>query len=185
MEFLRESGPDTLINCLSVNFRQWDAKEKRWINNASMEDQREFLAKLMKRCSHSYEKPSMVDRGIQIILNSSAWEMESHEGVYNKVKEKMGLSQEDQTDLGVILNTCMSPWIRSQKTFQRISIIIRNELYNAYGAVRELLTEWSILRPRSDLAFHYVWYIKVPSIRFCVNKPKDTAKGKMSCVFIA
>ena len=140
MEFLRESGPDTLINCLSINFRQWDAEEERWINNASMEDQRKFLAKLMKRCSHSYEKPSMVDRGIQIILNSSAWELESHEGVYKKVKEEMGLSQEDTSNLGVILNTCMSPWIRSQKTFQRISIIIRNELYNAYGAVRELLS---------------------------------------------
>ena len=138
MEFLRETGPDTLINCLAINFRWWDPEAKRWVNNASMERQRQFLAKLMKRCSHSYEKPSMVDRGIQIILNSSAWELESHEGVYRAVKEQMGLSQEDQTELGVILNTCMSPWIRSQKTFQRISIIIRNELYNAYGAVREL-----------------------------------------------
>ena len=139
MKFLRESGPDTLINCLSINFRRWDAEGKRWINNDSMEDQRKFLAKLMKRCSHSYEKPSLVDRGIQIILNNSAWELESHEGVYKAVKDKMGLSQEDNSELGVILNTCMSPWIRSQKTFQRISIIIRNELYNAYGAVRELL----------------------------------------------
>ena len=138
MEFLRESGPDTLINCLSINFRWWDAEGQRWINNSSMAAQRQFLNKLMKRCSHSYEKPSMVDRGIQIILNSSAWELESHEGVYRNVKDQMGLSQEDTSELGVILNTCMSPWIRSQKTFQRISIIIRNELYNAYGAVREL-----------------------------------------------
>ena len=137
MAFLRESGPDTLINCLSINFREWDGENKSWINNASMERQRDFLAKLMKRCSHSYEKPSMVDRGIQIILNSSAWQLESHKEVYTKVKEEMGLSSEDPSDLGVILNTCMSPWIRSQKTFQRVSIIIRNELYNAYGAVRE------------------------------------------------
>ena len=140
MEFLRESGPDTLINCLSINFRWWDAEGQRWINNSSMAAQRQFLNKLMKRCSHSYEKPSMVDRGIQIILNSSAWQLESHKEVYTKVKEEMGLSQEDTSNLGVILNTCMSPWIRSQKTFQRISIIIRNELYNAYGAVRELLS---------------------------------------------
>ena len=80
----------------------------------------------------------MVDRGIQIILNSSAWELESHKGVYKAVKEQMGLSEEDDSKLGVILNTCMSPWIRSQKTFQRISTIIRNELYNAYGAVRNI-----------------------------------------------
>ena len=77
----------------------------------------------------------MVDRGIQVILNSSAWEMESHQGVYKAVKEQMGLNSEDQSKLGVILNTCMSPWIRSQKTFHRIGTIIRNELYNAYGAV--------------------------------------------------
>jgi hypothetical protein len=29
----------------------------------------------------------------------------------------------------------MSPWLRAQKTFKRIGIIIRNELYNAHGAV--------------------------------------------------
>ena len=124
---------------MAINFRYWDTNLQCWVNNTSMERQREFLAKLMKRCSHSYEKPSMVDRGIQIILNSSAWQLESHKEVYTKVKKKMGLSSEDPSDLGVILNTCMSPWIRSQKTFQRVSIIIRNELYNAYGAVRELL----------------------------------------------
>merc|ERR1719397_2488603 len=136
-EFLRESGPDTLINCLSINFRCWDSENKVWVNNTSMTQQREFLAKLMKRCSHSYEKPSMVDRGIQIILNSSAWELDSHQGVYRAVKEQMGLSGEDESKLGVILNTCMSPWIRSQKTFQRISTIIRNELYNAYGSMTD------------------------------------------------
>ena len=102
-----------------------------------MKRQREFLSKLMKRCSHSYEKPSMVDRGIQIILNSSAWELESHQEVYRAVKEQMGLNREDESKLGVILNTCMSPWIRSQKTFHRIGTIIRNELYNAYGAVSQ------------------------------------------------
>ena len=110
------------------------------MTNTSMKKQGEFLAKLMKRCSHSYEKPSMVDRGIQIILNSSAWELESHKGVYRAVKEQMGLSEHDDSKLGVILNTCMSPWIRSQKTFQRISTIIRNELYNAYGAVRMIIS---------------------------------------------
>ena len=136
-EFLRESGPDTLINCLSINFRSWDQDSRVWVNNTSMERQREFLANLMKRCSHSYEKPSMVDRGIQVILNSSCWEAESHQEVYRAVKKQMGLCEEDESKLGVILNTCMSPWIRSQKTFQRISTIIRNELYNAYGAVRD------------------------------------------------
>ena len=124
-----------MINCLSINYRCWDKDSKVWVNNTCMKRQREFLSKLMKRCSHSYEKPSMVDRGIQVILNSSSWEMESHEGVYRPLKEELGLSQEDPTNLGVILNTCMSPWSWSQKTFQRVSIIIRNELYNAYGAV--------------------------------------------------
>ena len=116
----------------------WDPVTRGWGRNTSMEKQRQFIAKFYKRCSHSYERPYMVDRGIQIILNSSAWELESHKGVYKAVKEQMGLSEEDDSKLGVILNTCMSPWIRSQKTFQRISTIIRNELYNAYGAVRNI-----------------------------------------------
>ena len=29
----------------------------------------------------------------------------------------------------------MTPWLKAQKTFLRMSVIIRNELYNAYGAV--------------------------------------------------
>ena len=36
-----------------------------------MKKQREFLDKFYKRCSHSYEMPTMTDRGIQIILNST------------------------------------------------------------------------------------------------------------------
>ena len=100
-----------------------------------MEKQRQFLAKFYKRCSHSYERPSMVDRGIQIILNSTTWEKESHGKVYNAMKEKLGLDGEDESKLGVIINTCMTPWLRAQKTFLRMSCIIRNELYNAYGAV--------------------------------------------------
>ena len=85
MEFLKENGPDTLINCLSINYREWDG-EGKWVNNTSMEKQREFLNKFYKRCSHSYERPSMVDRGIQIILNSTTWEKESHTEVYKAMK---------------------------------------------------------------------------------------------------
>ena len=84
MEFLKENGPDTLINCLSINYREWDGEG--WVNNTSMERQREFLDKFYKRCSHSYERPSMVDRGIQIILNSTTWEKESHTEVYKSMK---------------------------------------------------------------------------------------------------
>ena len=84
MEFLKENGPDTLINCLSINFREW--KDGAWENNTKLDKQREFLDKFYKRCSHSYERPSMVDRGIQIILNSTTWEKESHTEVYKAMK---------------------------------------------------------------------------------------------------
>ena len=94
----------------------------------------------------------MVDRGIQIILNSTTWEKESHTEVYKAMKvslihspptslenhgiqESLGLDPEEEGKLGVIINTCMTPWLRAQKTFQRMSVIIRNELYNAQGAV--------------------------------------------------
>ena len=50
-------------------------------------------------------------------------------------KEKHGLDAEDEGEIGVIINTSMSPWLRAQKTFKKIGFIIRNELYNAYGAV--------------------------------------------------
>ena len=45
------------------------------------------------------------------------------------------MDPDDEGKLGVVINTCMTPWLRAQKTFQRMSDIIRNELYNAYGAV--------------------------------------------------
>ena len=86
MEFLSECGPDTLINCLSVNFRVWDSEAGGWVSNTSMQRQREFIDKFYKRCSHSYERPYMVDRGIQIILNSTTWEKESHQEVYRELK---------------------------------------------------------------------------------------------------
>jgi len=137
LNFLRETGPDTLINCLSINFREWNKETKSWMNNSSLEKQRNFLNKFYKRCSHSYERPSMVDRGIQIILNSTTWEKESHTEVYKAMKESLGLDPSDEGKLGVVINTCMTPWLRAQKTFQRMSVIIRNELYNAYGAMTD------------------------------------------------
>ena len=38
-----------------------------------MQKQRLFVNKFYKRCSHSYEKPSMVDRGIQVYLFIVYW----------------------------------------------------------------------------------------------------------------
>ena len=50
-------------------------------------------------------------------------------------QENLGLDEKDDGSIGVIINTSMSPWLRAQRTFKRIGLIIRNELYNAYGAV--------------------------------------------------
>jgi len=151
MDFIRENGPDTLINCLSINFREWDSDGTcgggKWINNTSMEKQREFLNKFYKRCSHSYERPSMVDRGIQIILNSTTWEEESHSEVYKAMKDSLGLDPDEDGKLGVVINTCMTPWLRAQKTFQRMSVIIRNELYNAYGAMTDQPEKLNLVSP--------------------------------------
>merc|ERR1719334_1757961 len=149
MKFIRENGPDTLINSLSINIRTWNKETNTWVNNKCVKKQREFIDKFYKRCSHSYEKPSMVDRGIQIILNSTTWERESHSEVYKAMKESLGISNDDEGKLGVIINTCMTPWLRAQKTFQRMSIIIRNELYNAYGAMTDIPEQLKLISPCS------------------------------------
>ena len=145
LDFLTQNGPDTLINCLSINFRVWEGG--RWVDNTSMEKQRQFLDKFYQRCSHSYEKPCMTDRGIQIILNSTTWEQESHQEVYRSMKDKLGLDQEDESKLGVIINTCMSPWLKAHKTFLRTAIIVRNELYNAYGAMTDEPLNLTLVSP--------------------------------------
>merc|ERR1719186_1051173 len=51
------------------------------------------------------------------------------------MKGRLGLDMEDESMMSVIINTCMTPWLRTQKTFKRIGTIIRNEMYNAYGAI--------------------------------------------------
>jgi len=43
----------------------------------------------------------------------------------------------------------MSPWLRSHKTNERMSIIIRNELYNAHGAVTDKKSHLSFVSPCS------------------------------------
>ena len=77
----------------------------------------------------------MVDRGIEVILNSTIWTNETHSGAYDYMKERLGLDPDDPQDIGMIINTSMSPWLRAQRTYKRLGIIIRNELYNAHGAV--------------------------------------------------
>ena len=37
----------------------------------------------------------------------------------------------------MVINTSMSPWLRAQSTYKRLGLIIRNELYNAYGGVSQ------------------------------------------------
>ena len=85
-KFITENGPDTLINSLSVNVRYWDKETSSWINNKNLAKQKEFINKFYKRCSHSYEKPSMVDRGIQVILNSTVWTKNANGGAYHAMK---------------------------------------------------------------------------------------------------
>jgi len=147
MRFIIENGPDTLINSLSVNMRYWDKDSEKWVNNKSIEKQKEFIDKFYKRCSHSYEKPTMVDRGIQVILNSTVWTKSANGGAYKYMKEALGLDEEDDGNIGVIINTSMSPWLRAQKTFQRMGNIIRNELYNAYGAMNDQPQNLKLVSP--------------------------------------
>ena len=66
MEFLEENGPDTLINCISANFRTWDAQRGAWKLNDDKVSQKKFMDALHMRISHFVEKPSYTDRGIQV-----------------------------------------------------------------------------------------------------------------------
>ncbi|XP_023326537.1 uncharacterized protein LOC111699967 [Eurytemora carolleeae] len=149
MKFINENGPDTLINCLSLNVRKWNAELSVWENNTDCDLQRRFVKNFYKRCSHSFERPNMVDRGIQIILNATSWGKESHSGAYQEMKNSLGLDAKGDGSIAVIINTCMSPWLRAQKTFQRIGVILRNELYNAYGAIFDEPEELYFVSPCS------------------------------------
>jgi len=197
-KFITENGPDTLINSLSVNVRYWDKETSSWINNKNLAKQKEFINKFYKRCSHSYEKPSMVDRGIQVILNSTVWTKNANGGAYHAMKKDLGLDENDDGSIGVIINTSMSPWLRAQKTFKRIGLIIRNELYNAYGAIHDKPQHLKLVSPNLTNSAEWTGNIFAeletsfsnPSLcyhaigRFAFNpkdiiKIKEIAKGKL------
>ena len=147
LEFIRENGPDTLINSVAVNCRSWNVETDSWDNNKEIATQRDFLEKFYVRCSHSVEKPSLVDKGIEVILNSTVWGKKTHSGAYCNMKKQLGLDQTDNADIGVIINTSMSPWIRANMTYKRLGIIIRNELYNAHGAVYDEPEQLKLVSP--------------------------------------
>ena len=89
----------------------------------------------------------MVDRGIEVILNSTIWTANTHSGAYDFMKERLGLAKNDPRDIGMIINTSMSPWIRANMTYKRLGIIIRNELYNAHGAVYDEPEQLKLVSP--------------------------------------
>ena len=95
----------------------------------------------------------MVDKGIEVILNSTVWAEKTHSGAYRNMKELLGLEKGDNSDLGVIINTSMSPWLRAQATYKRLGMIIRNELYNAYGGVSTLLYFFRTIKIRCFVRF--------------------------------
>lgn len=75
-----------------------------------------------------------------MILNSTKWAHDTHYNAYTSMKEKLGLDANDDQDIGMIINTSMSPWLRAQASYRRLGLIIRNELYNAYGGVTKCLS---------------------------------------------
>ena len=119
LKFIRENGPDCLIkyklvlnhllridksSCVSVNLRFWNEETEQWENNKDIAKQREFVRKFYMRCSHSVESPTMVDRGIQVILNSTIWSRSTHSDAYDNMKQRLGLSDEDDADIGNVDN---------------------------------------------------------------------------------
>ena len=119
----------------------------QWENNKDIAKQKLFIKKFYARCSHSIERPTMVDRGIEVILNSTIWTQNSHSGAYEYMKERLGLDPNDPQDIGMVINTSMSPWLRAQRTYKRLGVIIRNELYNAHGAVHDEPTFLNFVSP--------------------------------------
>ena len=47
----------------------------------------------------------MVDRGIEVILNSTKWTRETHSGAYDFMKKRLGLDEGSPQDIGMIINT--------------------------------------------------------------------------------
>jgi len=123
-EFLRQCGPDTMINSFVVNFK--DNKDVEKANKLQV-----ALADAMN--IYVGTNPHR----IPLLIMQSGLDAEKHGEGLSNFKRRIGLCHDDGTNLNVMCNCCMNPWQWNISIWQ-IGGLFRNIVLNCIGRINDL-----------------------------------------------
>ncbi|KAL5246721.1 hypothetical protein ACHWQZ_G018814 [Mnemiopsis leidyi] len=122
VNFLTLCGPDTMINTFVVNFRGNDNVEKSNKLQVALGD------------AMSIRLGTKVSR-IPLMIMQTSFDAKSHGLGLRVLKKRAGLRQDD-TDLNVLVNTCMNAW-RQNESISEIGDLFRKIVFNCMGRIED------------------------------------------------
>ncbi|KAL4238900.1 hypothetical protein ACF0H5_003607 [Mactra antiquata] len=126
MEFLKNVGPDTLVNAFAVNLK----------GNTNLDLCNKITFEVFRRLSHTRTKEDEVYR-IPLILRSSKLHPMKFGVAVKQFKERLGLPRESEGDLTFLINSVINPWIAQPNKIITIGSIVRQTVLDAVGMLTD------------------------------------------------
>ncbi|KAL4238903.1 hypothetical protein ACF0H5_003610 [Mactra antiquata] len=126
MKFLKNVGPDTLINPFAVNLK----------GNRDLDLCNKITYEVFRRLSHTRTKEEEIYR-IPLILTSSKLHPTKFGVAVEQFKERLGLPGKTEGDLTFLINTVMDPWVAQPNKIITIGSIVRQTVLNAIGMITD------------------------------------------------
>ena len=121
--FLKECGPDTMINTFGVNLKgNTDIELTNKLQIALSDAMNIYVGSSAKR--------------VPLILMQSGFDAKKHGDGLALFKENLGLPKEQEKDLNVMVNTCMNPWQSNESIFL-IGDLFRLIVLNSIGRLQD------------------------------------------------
>ena len=121
--FLKECGPDTMINTFGVNLKgNTDIALTNKLQIALSDAMNIYVGSSAKR--------------VPLIIMQSGFDAKKHGDGLALFKEKLGLPYELENDLNVMVNTCMNPWQSNESIFL-IGDLFRLIVLNCIGRLQD------------------------------------------------
>jgi len=121
--FLKQVGPDALINTFVVNFK----------NQNSVDKCSELNDLVYQETSN---KPGEPSKRTCMFLTTSKFEQAKYGKALTELKVRLGLATNDDS-LSFLRNTCMNPFQGSEEVVTGIGQMFRNAVLNSMGSIKE------------------------------------------------
>ncbi|KAL4229059.1 hypothetical protein ACF0H5_012097 [Mactra antiquata] len=126
MEFLKEIGPDTLINAFAVNLK----------GNTDLEKCNKITLEVFRRLSHTNPYENVMR--VPLILTNSALHPMKFGRAVRQFKERLGLPGHTDGDLQFLINTVMNPWVAEIQKIIKVGSIVRQTVLDAIGMITDV-----------------------------------------------